>query len=503
MYMQTFRLPWLASFFIFATSLVTPPPSFAQLSDDETEYANKLSSAFEKVAEIITPSVVNIRAVKKIGPSQSGAQINPFFEQFRQFFGDDFGGPYGSPFSQPGQGFTQEGMGTGVVISADGQILTNAHVIGSADVLTVGLNDKRTAKAKIVGIDSRTDLAVIKIELSGLKPAKIGDSDALRIGEWVIAAGNPFLFNNSITAGIVSAKGRALDHDYSKIEDYIQTDAAINPGNSGGPLVNLKGEVIGINTAIFSRSGGYMGIGFAIPSNMAKSVMNGLIKDGRVIRGWLGVSIQTLTEELAQSFNFPGTEGVLLGDIQDGSPASKADLKQGDIVISMDGNKISDVTQFRNLVAATAPGATVSLDLIRDGRKKTVSAKIGEAPKEPSKAQQEPNQVDQLGLNVADLTPQIARQLGLSKKHSEKHSENHSENHGENHGVIVVQVIPGGTAFKSGLRPNDLIISVNGNKIESAEKFENLISQSDLTKGVRLVVETEGSEHFVLLKSED
>lgn len=469
--------------------------AFAE-SEEAIRQARSISLAFEKVAETITPAVVNIRAVTKIRTASRQPRHplfnDPFFAPFRDFFGDDFGGQ-GSPF-QPPEGYSQEGMGSGVLIDSKGHIITNNHVIGKADEVKVRLADNRELPARVVGVDPRSDLAVIRIEADKLTYAPLGDSDSLKIGEWVVAVGNPFGLNNTITAGIISAKGRSLadpDVKNAKYQDFIQTDAAINPGNSGGPLVNLSGEIVGINTAILSQSGGYMGIGFAIPSNMVKSVTDSLISTGKVVRGWLGVAIQPLTEDLAQSFNFAGTEGILIGSVDESGPAAKAGLQQGDIVVALNGRKMSEINGFRNAIAATKPGSKVSLDIVRDGRKKEVDVRVGELPSSSERPRsaddQDANASDvgqKLGLQVQEITPQIARRLGVKT----------------GTGVVVSAVSPASAAMRAGIQQRDIILSVNGMRIESLEDYENALSKADLKKGLRLVVESDGMEHFVFLK---
>lgn len=466
-------------------ALITTLPSYGDDLSESKGYAQGLSAAFEKVADTVTPSVVSISSIKK--PKKLNTlkkKFNdPAFDPFREFFGDDFFDRFQAP-----EGGAQQGLGTGVIIDESGYILTNNHVVGDADEVTVTLNDKRKFKAEIKGKDPKTDVAVIKIKADHLVPAKLGNSDALKIGEWVIACGNPFGLSNSITAGIVSAKGRSISGG-GQFEDFIQTDAAINPGNSGGPLLNLDGEVVGINTAIFSRSGGYMGIGFAIPISMAKGVMESLISKGKVVRGWLGVGIQNLTDELSASFNYSGTDGALVGSVSKGSPAFKAGFEQGDIITKFNDTKVSDVNQLRNLVANTIPGQSVAIQVFRAGAAKVLTVKVDELTNQD---QQEPEvekadtSVD-LGIDMQSMTPELAQQL-----HSDK-----------THGIVVTNVTPGGIGEAAGLQPRDIILSVNGKPVKNVKEFLAEMTEDTLKKGARVIVDSNGMEHFVFLKAAD
>lgn len=448
--------------------------------------AVEVSKAFENVAKILTPSVVSIQASSKPKKqiSRRGQRIpnDPFFDQFRKFFGDEF-------FEQfPDDRGGQSGLGTGVVVSEDGIILTNHHVAGEADIINIRTQDGRTLKAERIGTDPKSDICVLKLKSGSLPPAKLGDSDKLKIGEWVVAAGNPFGLENTITAGIVSAKGRSIMGG-GQFEDFIQTDAAINPGNSGGPLTNLNAEVIGINTAIFSRNGGYMGIGFAIPINMAKHVMDQILTKGKVVRGWLGVSIQNLTEDLAASFKYKGTDGALVGQVQENTPAAKSGLKQGDIIINYNGTPIKNVNELRNLVASTSPGEKVPVEVLRGGSSKTIQVTIGELPAnidEEGVTAEDPLAQD-IGVTLENLTPEVARQLKTKRKD----------------GVVVTSVIPGSIAESGGLQVRDLIIEVDGESITKVQDFTSKVTSEKLKKGVRLVVENQGMTRFVFLRSDD
>jgi len=446
-----------------------------------------LSTAFRTVAKAMRPSVVSVSTVKHVRPSRlerGRDRTRPQIpEQFRDFFGDNL--PFDLPI--PPEGFDQEGMGSGVIVSSDGYILTNNHVVRGADEVNVTLSDRRTVPAKVVGTDPKTDVAVVKVETDGLVPAPLGNSDAAEVGEWVLAVGSPFGLDQTVTAGIISAKGRQMDiADY---EDFIQTDAAINPGNSGGPLVDLKGQVIGINTAIASRTGGNNGVGFAIPSNLVSSIKDAIVKTGRVQRGRLGALIQDLNEDLARSFNFDSTKGVLIGDVLDNSPAKKAGLKSGDIVVEFNGKPMEGANQLRMSVAATAPGTSSELTIVRNGKRQTIKITTDELTDEmaktgPSGAAEESSA--DFGLTVQTLTPELADQLGYEQNQQ---------------GVVITDVDPTSIAARTGLRPRDLVVDVDGKAVSNIRDFREAMSKADTAKGVRMQVMREGSRRFVFLKS--
>jgi len=439
-----------------------------------SQLAQELSEAFEHVAETITPSVVTISTETKSKKGKGGKGA----DALRDFFGEDF---MDKMVPTP-----QRGLGTGVIVDEQGHILTNNHVIGEADEVNVRLNSEKTVKAKVVGVDPRTDLAVIKIKVKESLPkvAKLGDSDKLKIGEWVVAAGASFGLDNTITAGIVSAKGRAISGG-GQYEDFIQTDAAINPGNSGGPLVNLKGEVIGINTAIVSKSGGYMGIGFAIPVNMARQVMDSLISKGKVTRGWLGVGIQNLSEDLSASFKFDGTEGALVGHVDPKGPAKTAGFRQGDIITQLGKDKIKNVNQLRNLVAAIKPGTSVPLSVIRNGKSISIPVEIGELPSQVDEPVTTPSgENEELGLTLEEFDEGSARKLKTSRSK----------------GLVVTEVDPQGLAAKADLQPGDVLVSINDTEVSTLAEFKAAAEKGDAKKGILLVVESRGMERFALLK---
>jgi serine protease Do len=468
----------LAVLMLFVVSipeaLLGGSPSLAEDQLPGTRLAEELSQAFERVAETITPSVVTIST--ESSPKKNKAHKGD--DPLRKFFGDDL---FDKMAPTP-----QRGLGTGVIVDEQGHILTNNHVIGDSTEVSVRLSNERTVKAKVVGIDQRTDLAVIKIKVKEElpKPAKLGDSEKLKVGEWVVAAGASFGLDNTITAGIVSAKGRALSGG-SQYEDFIQTDAAINPGNSGGPLVNLRGEVVGINTAIVSKSGGYMGIGFAIPVNMARQVLNSLITNGKVTRGWLGVGIQNLNEDLAKSFEYDATEGALVGHVDPKGPAKKAGIQQGDIIVQVGKDRIKNVNQLRNLVATIKPGSTTELTLIRAGKRESRTVTIGELPAQTSEVEpEEDGSVENLGLTVEEFDESSQR-----RPRSER-----------TRGVVITQIDPQGVAAQAELLPGDIIVSINGREVNTLNDFRASTAKADLKKGIRFVVESQGMERFAIIR---
>ena len=434
------------------------------------------NETFVKVAKEAMASVVNISATKRVEQSQR----NPLFDDpfFRRFFGDEFERRFQQPRERQ-----EQGLGSGVIVRGDGYIVTNNHVVEQADKLMVLLGDKRKFPAKLIGTDPKTDLAVIKIEASELPTLPWGDSSTLDVGELVLAVGNPFGLNQTVTMGIISAVGRA-NVGIVDYENFIQTDAAINPGNSGGALVNLEGQLIGINTAIFSRTGGYMGIGFAIPSKMVKNVMQSLIGHGKVIRGWLGVSIQEISQDLAKQFEAPDTQGALVGDVFKDSPAGQAGLQRGDIVRTYNGMTVKDPTHLRTLVAETSPNSSIPLGVWRNGKQVTLSVSIGEMPKDlTALATQEPGAIagDHAlsGLLVEPVKPGQSR---------------------GGQGVVVTRVEPDSPAAQAGIRGGDIILEINRKEIRSLSDFEQVAKGLDSSSSVLALIQRGKGTIFLNIK---
>ena len=432
------------------------------------------NETFISVAKLAKASVVNISSSQKSAQTGEGP-LNPFFNDpfFRRFFGEE---ERRLPVPKERR---EQGLGSGVIVSADGHIITNNHVVEKADEIKVLLPDKRTFKAKVIGTDPKTDVAIIKIDATNLPMLSWGDSSQLQVGELVLAVGNPFGLNQTVTMGIISAVGRAQMGivDY---EDFIQTDAAINPGNSGGALVNLKGELIGINSAIFSRTGGNMGIGFAIPSNMAKSVMNSLIKYGKVVRGWLGVSIQEINQDLAKEFGAADTNGALVADVLDDSPAAKAKLQRGDIITAYNRTPIKDPTHLRSMVADTPPETTVTVTVLRDKHIKDVKMTVGELPKEMAQASRSDSGSGRGDHALAGVTVEALpdRQGRQGRK--------------ESAGVLVSEVEPDSAADQAGLKTGDIIREINRKPVRTVQDFERLVNELE-PKARALLLITRGN----------
>jgi len=470
---------------IFRVKKVTPQPassSSSPASPRDLAVAQALSRAFAAVVKKAAPAVVFIEVEKTVVRKEP----HPFpFGPFPfDFFGDDFMRRF---FPQIPRKYKQRGAGSGFIVSPDGLIFTNNHVVAGADKVIVKLADGRTFKGKVVGRDPQSDVAVLKIDGHDLPTVPLGDSDKIQVGEWVIAIGNPFGLSHTVTVGVVSAKGRS-GLGITDYEDFIQTDAAINPGNSGGPLLNLRGEVIGMNTAIFTRSGGYMGIGFAIPINIVKLVAEQLVKQGKVIRGWLGVVIQDLTPALAEEFGLKSTEGALVAQVMKGSPADKAGLKQGDVIVRYNGKPVKNSSELRTFVGLTRPGTTVTMGIIREGKPLELRVTIGEYPKKVEVSATTPEVqkfLEELGFRVQELTPEVAQELGYEVRQ----------------GVIISAVAPGSPAAFAELRPGLLIEEVNRHRVKNLADFYEALKISLKTGRVLLLVRDQHFRRFVVLST--
>ncbi|MCM8814628.1 MAG: DegQ family serine endoprotease [Candidatus Omnitrophica bacterium] len=464
-------------------SSVSKPIQFVDTSGIYT-----LQSAFVQVAKMVKPAVVMITTEKIV----TYRYWNPFeFEDdfFNRFF-EDFGIPRFRQKQPKTYKKKQEGLGSGFIVDPDGYILTNNHVIQGVDKILVKLMDsEKKYEAKIVGTDSRTDLALIKIDANRRLPTVVlGDSDSIEIGEWAIAIGNPMGLEETVTVGVISAKGRSV-LGTSPYEDFIQTDAAINPGNSGGPLVNIKGEVIGINTAIIAP---YMAqnIGFAIPINIAKKVFRELKSTGKVTRGFLGVYLQPLTEDLAASFGLKETKGALVSTVMPDTPAEKAGLKEGDIILEFDGKPVSDVKDLQKKVADAKVGDVVTLGVWRDKKKITLPIKIAERPEEETiakRSDKETNEQSWRGLKVADITDEIRKKFNISP---------------DIKGVIVINVEPGSPADECEIIPGTIIRKIENTMISGLKDFQSITSKIDKKSPVTLWIQQEGTNRFCVLKGE-
>ncbi|MET0026026.1 MAG: DegQ family serine endoprotease [Candidatus Thiodiazotropha sp.] len=461
------------------------------------ENLRQTGKAFASVARSVSPSVVFIQVETTAQQPSNINQGMPFSQPWpfgddmlKRFFGDQY---HGSPHMTPRQSQPQQrraiGQGSGFIfatqdglLSDKSYILTNNHVVENADKIRVKLQDGREFEAKVTGRDPQSDVAVIEIPTGGVPALNWGDSAELEVGEWVVAIGNPFGLSHTLTVGVVSAKGRTGVgiNDY---EDFIQTDAAINPGNSGGPLVNLDGQVVGMNTAIFSRSGGYMGVGFAIPSNLARAIANQLIERGSVTRGFLGIVIQQLTPELAESFAIEPGQGILVAQVSEDSPASRAGIKQGDVILNYQGKPVSSVGNFRNQVALTPPGESAQLGILRDGKSMQLDVSIGELTQDKRIAQNGTQTADELGLTVQTLTPELADQFGARA--------------GE--GVVVSEVRPGSIAALAGIDPGTVILQANRRSLSSAAEFEQAVNQSRGQKRILLLIRKGGMQRYLAL----
>jgi Do/DeqQ family serine protease len=435
--------------------------------------------SYADIVDRVAPAVVTIRSARRVhAPQQFPFLDDPFFRQF-------FGTPYRNRPEQD-RPLVEHALGSGVIVSADGHILTNHHVIDGADQISVDLSDRRSFEAKLIGSDAPSDLALLKISASGLPVLPLGDSDKVRVGDVCLAVGNPLGIGETVTAGIISAKGRVTGLSDGSFEDFLQTDAAINQGNSGGALVNARGQLIGINSQIISPSGGNIGIGFAIPSNMARNVMNQLQNGGKVHRGKLGVGIQEITSDLAKSLGLETVRGVLVNSVDPDGPAERAGIRTGDIIIAVNGVRVDDANSLRNYIAGSAPGTEVTLTILRDGREQRMHARLTELPadKETSSTNGSENRRGELGLSVEPVTPEVAAQLGLRRSMP---------------GVVVTDVDPSGPAAEAGIQRDDVILEVNHQPVKSAAELRAAVRRS-ASRPALLLVNRDGRSLFIAVR---
>ncbi|HEX4810203.1 MAG TPA: Do family serine endopeptidase [Bryobacteraceae bacterium] len=472
-------------------------------ADTSSAKVSALSSSFADVIEKATPSVVHIESTQIIKASQQNGE-NPFMADpfFRQFFG---GNGQGQGMQKP-RDQRESGLGSGVIVSPDGYILTNNHVVAKATTVMVTLRDKREFKAKVIGTDPQTDVAVIKINAGDLPALPLGNSDASRPGDIVFAIGNPFGFDDTVTMGIISAKGRSLEAG-GHLQDFIQTDASINPGNSGGALINSHGDMVAMNTAIIAGNsgmggeGGNVGIGFAVPVNMARQVMDQLIKNGKVSRGYIGVTLEPLNSALAQQFGAPNTNGAVVTDVAPGQPGAKAGLQSGDVITAIDGSKVQDSTDLTMKVTEHAPGQSVTLDVLRNGKPMKVNVTLGLRPTEVDFAQRggknpeqnngpdngDNNKSTSYGISVQAITPEIAQQVGVPAG---------------THGVVVTEIEPDSPAADptKGIGQGSVITAVNRQPVNNIQDFKRLMGEAN-GKPVLLTVNNGGSITFTVVES--
>ena len=446
------------------------------------EQLDRLSERFRAVAKRVKPAVVAIGVSQTVESSPAPQDADEFFRRF-------FGGEPRIPNGRPQRKFRRQGLGSGVIVDPDGYILTNNHVVEGADEITVRLADGREFKADVVGTDPPTEIAVIRIKADHLPAAELGDSKKVEVGDWALAIGSPLGLEQTVTSGIISATGRH-GVGITDYENFIQTDAAINPGNSGGPLVNMQGEVIGINTAIASRYGGYMGIGFAVPMEMATEVMKRIREKGTVVRGWLGVGIQPLSKDMADSMNLKSDEGVLVSQVFDDGPAGKAGIRTGDVILEFAGKPVTGAAELQAAVAWTDPGQKVEAVIFRDGKRKTVKVTVETRSDQPEAmakgASGAPAKIGDLGMEVSGVTPEAAEQHGYKA----------------GQGVLITDVDPGGLAARARLAPGMLVLQVGGQKVAGVAEFQAALKKADLAKGVPMLVRAEDRQMFVLLKKQ-
>ncbi len=439
---------------------------------------------FTGLVEREGPSVVNISTVQSGNSTTERAfpgipnipEDDPFFEFFRRHMQPHGGMP---------RDFESRSVGSGFIISSDGYILTNTHLVDGADEINVKLTDKREFRAKLIGADRKTDIALLKIDATGLPKVTQGDPNKMKVGEWVVAIGSPFGFENSVTAGIVSAKGRSLAQE--NFVPFIQTDVAINPGNSGGPLFNMSGEVVGVNSQIYSRTGGFMGLSFAIPIDVALDISNQLIASGKVSRGRIGVLIQEITKELAESFGLPKPAGALVASVQKGGPADKAGIQARDVILKFDGKTVNSSGDLPRIVGSTKPGTKVQMQVWRNGSTKEFTITVDELPEEEKPAARSgkrgktPDTANRIGLSLIELTPDQKKELETES------------------GLLVEDMVPG-IASRAGVRPGDVILSINNQDVKTVDQFNQLLNKVEKGRNIALLVKRGDTATFITMK---
>jgi serine protease Do len=456
---------WLASLPLLGSGAAAKAATLAALENRPPSFA--------AIAKRTTPVVVNIFTTSQ--RSGRPGSNDPLEEFFSRFFGD----------TQPRENGPRS-LGSGILISKDGEVLTNYHVVRNAETIKVKLADQTEYEARLIGKDDRTDLALVKIRRSGgdMPFARLGSSSQLEVGDWVMAIGNPFGLEHTVTAGIVSAKGRVIGA--GPYDNFIQTDASINPGNSGGPLINALGEVVGVNSAIFSQSGGNIGIGFAIPIDLAKKIADQLRKNGRVVRGWLGIRAQDVSPQLASSLNLirPAVDMAVVTEVAENSPAAEAGVKAGDVILEFNGKPVPKSHEFPSVIADTPPGQKVSLKIIHEKKEQTIAVKIGELPEENDASQKLESRDPEIGVRVQRITPEAARRLGMSSTK----------------GVLVMEVQPGSPAEQIGVEPADVIREVNQRPVNNVSDFERAVRQGRRGDRILLLVQRGDNTVFFALK---
>lgn len=474
--MRVIKQQWLVTIFclfVFNAPLVQ--------ADDQAaiEALIQASKARAAIVKKVKDAVVHIRVERLVqGQGNSNNSFDFFNEELERLFP-------GRRFPQQNPRFRQEGLGSGAILDKRGYVITNHHVVGDADKIIVRLSDGTEVEGKLIGTDRPSDIAVIKIESENLKVIPIGNSDDIDVGESVIAIGNPFGLSQTVTFGIISAKGRS-GVGITEYENFIQTDAAINPGNSGGPLINLKGEIIGVNTAIYTRSGSYNGIGFTVPINMAQSIMNDLIETGTVSRGYLGVGIQDVDSALAKRFGLKENRGVMITSVLNDYPADAAGIEVGDVVIGLDGKPIQNMNEFRNKIALARSNTTVELELIRKGKVQKIKVTLAERPQDPTNNPRKPEVETFMGMSVEDVTVKTQEDLGYEMES----------------GVVITEVEPDSPAEEAGLQPGVLITEVDRTVIKNKDDFKEAMQQADEEEGVLLLIQNQqGSRYIIVTES--